>query len=74
MKLPPHIQTMLWDVHPSKIDIQRHKIFVITRIVEKGNWSDIKWLQKTYPSSLIKKVTLKSKNTSPRVKNFWKNM
>jgi len=72
MALPSKIKRILWDVDCEKIDMRKHKGFVIARIAEKGSWEDVKWLKKNYSLPVIKKYVLQSKNTSPKVKNFWK--
>jgi hypothetical protein len=72
MPLPPHIQLILWDTDLKTFYPLRHKTFLITRVAEKGNWSDVRWLRKQFSLRIIKQTIARSRNTSPKTKNFWK--
>lgn len=72
MILPTHVKQILWDVDARTLDAKRHKKFIITRIAEKGAWSDVHWLKKTFGISAIKKAVTGSRNTSAKTKSFWK--
>ncbi|MFA6486548.1 MAG: hypothetical protein WCT40_04245 [Candidatus Magasanikbacteria bacterium] len=71
MKFPPHAKKLLWDVDTKKIG-PRHQKFVITRLADKGNWSDFLWLKKTFGVKTVKQVVIHSRNVSAKTKNFWK--
>ncbi len=72
MKLPKTMHSIFWDINPNEIDEKKHRNFLITRIAEKGRWSDVLWLRKKYSVGIIKRVVSKSENTSDKTKNFWK--
>jgi len=71
MKLPKHAKKLLWDVDTKKIT-PRHQNFVITRLADKGGWSDFLWLKKTFGVKKIKQTVARSRNVSAKTKNFWK--
>ena len=71
---PNGVKKILWDVDHKTINRRKHKDFLIARIAEKGSWKDIIWLKNYYSLNSIKKTVAKSKNTSAKVKNFWKTI
>lgn len=71
--IPKKLIPVLWDVpQAAKFDIKKYRSFIIARVAEKGGWSDIRWLKKTYGVAAIRRVVARSKNVSKKVKNFWK--
>jgi hypothetical protein len=55
-------RSIFWDTNIELIDIEKHRKFIIQRILERGNKQEIK--------SLIKIYTLKTiKNELPKIKN-----
>lgn len=72
MKLPKHVQNILWDVDPRVVDVQKDAAFIIARITEKGAMSDVRWLKKQFSLRKIKTTVAASRNTSAKTKNFWR--
>lgn len=72
MLIPDNLKPIFWDTNPNELDIETHKPFIIARVAEKGRWADVQWLRQIYPDSDIAEVVLRSNNTSPKVKSFWK--
>lgn len=71
MRMPTHVKKIFWDVNPKEIDAKKHKHFLITRIAEKGSWSDVLWLKNQYSKDEIKYAVAHSKNVSAKTKAFW---
>ncbi len=73
IRVPKSIIPVLWDVpNPAKIDIKKYQNFIIARVAEKGGWTDVQWLKKTYGVAAIRRVVARSKNVGKKTKNFWK--
>ena len=72
MILPNHVKKIFWDVDTHQLDAQRDGHYIITRVAEKGAWSDVCWLKKLYGVKPIKSAVAASRNTSIKTKNFWK--
>ncbi len=71
--IPKSMIPVLWDVpQPEKIDIKKYQSFIIARVAEKGVWTDILWLKKTYGVAAIRRTVARSKNVGKKTKNFWK--
>lgn len=70
--IPEKFHRFFWDTDPRKIDLRRHKKYVIERILELGNLSAFQWLQLVYPGHLIRRVNEESRSVSKRSRNFWR--
>lgn len=71
MAVPDSLRPIFWDTDYTALDLSMHKQFIITRVAEKGRWSDIVWLRDTYSDTEIAEIVCRSRNTSPKVKAFW---
>ena len=70
-KIPESVKIILWDVEVNKLDIRRHKKFIIERIIKYGNEKDVKWMLETYSLKEIGEVVKKSKNIDRKSANYW---
>jgi len=70
-KIPESVKVLLWDVEVNKLDIRRHKRFIIERIIKYGNEKDVKWMLETYSLKEIGEVVKKSKNIDRKSANYW---
>ena len=64
-------QTLFWDTNPDKIDTDKNAQYIIERVLDFGNDSEVKWLYHFYDTSLLKNVVAKSRSLMPRTKNLW---
>lgn len=69
-KLPVLFYRYFWDTEPKKLDIQRHRYYVIRRIFEYGNIPALSWLFKRYRKPVLKQA-LKGRDLSLRTRTFW---
>jgi len=60
-----------WDVDTSQLDWNKHRNFIISRILEYGTIEQIKELEKNYTREDIASVVKNSNNISKRVAVFW---
>lgn len=65
-------QSLFWDTDPKKIDLKKHAKYVIERILDFGNDSEVRWMTKKYSPRLIKNVTNKSRVLHNKTKSLWK--
>lgn len=70
-QLPKSFRDYFWDIKFEELDAQSDAFFVIKRVLDRGNLSDIRWLVKTYGKDEIKKVVLKTRDLSRPTGNFW---
>lgn len=71
----PQRKSLFWDTDPSQLEVNTHAHYIIERILDLGNDTEVKWLFQQYTPKVIKKVLY-----TPRVqlhkksKNFWELM
>ena len=70
-KLPKFLKKYFWDVDFDKLDGQKYSLYVVARLLDKGNQKAINWLLDNYPQELIKKILLTRRGLSPKTANFW---
>lgn len=62
---------LFWDVEITSLETQKHKAFIIERILEFGTLEDVYWMFSEYSEKEIQEVLLLSKGLSKKSKNFW---
>lgn len=63
--------TCFWDVDKEKIDKEKNKNFIISRVLEYGTIDDVRNLMKNYTKNEIAEIVEKSFNISKKTANFW---
>jgi hypothetical protein len=72
MKLTKHLKSVFWDIDTNGLKKVKHRSFIISRVAEKGSWTDLLWLKKTYGKTAVKKTISRSRNVSAKTKALWK--
>ena len=70
-KLPNFLKQYFWDVDFEKIDPVKSRIFLLKRVLDRGDTKALKWLLKHYTKEDIKKLLTTSRDLSPKTANFW---
>jgi len=63
---------LFWDIDQNELDHDKHGIFIVKRILEKGDVDDIDWAMKSYGKEFMEDVF--QKNTGKfdlKSSNFW---
>lgn len=69
--LPATVTRFFWDTPSKSIDPQRHKGYVISRILELGDPAAVAWLERQYSKEDIQRVVARSKVLSPKSRSYW---
>lgn len=69
----PDVEKLLWDVDLNKLSLTNHYIFIIERILEFGDFPEVRWMFKNYSKEQIITVLKQSKRISPKSGNFFAN-
>lgn len=69
---PLQNQSLFWGVNLDKLDLDKNKEFIISRILENGTKEDIDWLRTNFTDTEIKDIVIKSKLISRKTAYFWK--
>ena len=68
-----NLSKYFWDVDVNKIDFESDYLYVINRLLDKGDLAAGSWVLKNYPIEKIVE-TLKSRHDfSPKSGTFWAN-
>lgn len=70
--LPKELHRYFWDTDPMKVDLRRHRRFIIERLLEFGDEEAIRWVRRTFGDDAIGEVVRKSRRLSKRTANFWR--
>jgi hypothetical protein len=73
LEIPEFLYPLFWDYKLYNIDIRQHATLIIARIMERGSWAAMIWLQKTYSKAEIGSfLEKKGKHIlPPRELNYW---
>lgn len=70
-KIPKHLWQYFWDVEVSTLDPSSKSLFVIQRLLDKGNPDAVKWVRKTYTKEQIAQTFMYTRDFKPKIGYFW---
>lgn len=73
-KLPIFLKQYFWDVDFNKIDPEKSRIFVLKRILDRGNDKALKWMLKHYTKGDIRQLLLTTRDLSAKTANYWADL
>jgi hypothetical protein len=70
--IPAELAWLFWDVDPTTIDLDRHRDYVIERVMTRGNWLAMRWLiEHVDKVRLAEFLRSRGNRLSPRDRAFW---
>lgn len=69
--LPPDLEPLFWDADPAALDVRRHRGYIIERILELGDFREIRWMRETYAAGEIVRVLKETRGISARSAAYW---
>ena len=70
--VPVFLKPFFWDVDLAALEVEKHQVFIIERLMEMGDKQAVVWLRNTYEPKLIARVVCHSKKISYRTANLWR--
>ena len=64
-------KALFWDIDLDLLDSERHKSFIIERILGRGDVDDVRFARERYGDDVLKKTFLKSKTLDRKSLTFW---
>lgn len=64
-------QSLFWDIDPKNLNIKKHAVYIIERIMDFGRDKEVQWLWQTYSRPQLKKVVNVSRVLRPQTKALW---
>lgn len=69
--LPKFLNKYFWDVEFKNIHLQRHRVYILKRILEYGDEKAVRWMWKNFKKSEIKDALSNFRGYSQKSANFW---
>jgi len=70
-KLPKSFEQYFWDVDFDSLSLKKSRLFILKRLLDRGDTKAIRWVFKNYQKEEIKNLILISRDLSPKTGNFW---
>lgn len=70
--LPKQLRPFFWDVDFQGLSIEGASYFIISRLLDRGDVSSIKFLFRTFSEKQMTHVIKNSRSLSKRSRQFWK--
>ncbi|KKS95758.1 MAG: hypothetical protein UV73_C0014G0035 [Candidatus Gottesmanbacteria bacterium GW2011_GWA2_43_14] len=70
-KLPDFLHFFFWDTDAKKLDPSQKPLYVINRLLDKGNLEAVRWVRRNFPEELIVESVKKMRDFSPWTAVFW---
>ena len=65
-------QNLFWDVDRDKLDAKKNEVFIVERILERGDLDDFRWAHGFYGKEKMKEIFLQRlSNFNKKSLNFW---
>lgn len=71
--LPEDVVRLFWDVDPESVDLDRHRDYVMERVMGRGTWEAMRWLRRTYPVDALADFLFRKgrRAIAPRERAYW---
>lgn len=70
--IPEELHWLFWEVDPAEIELERHRDYVLERIMTRGDWAAMRWLIRTVPAETLGEfLSRKGQRLPPRERAFW---
>ncbi len=69
--LPASLRKFFWDVDATKLNPDKHPLYVINRLLDKGDLEAARWVLKHFSKETIKETFRKRRDFSPWNGRFW---
>ncbi|MBA3452313.1 MAG: hypothetical protein H0T42_04360 [Deltaproteobacteria bacterium] len=70
--IPAAITWLFWDVDPRGIDLEKHRDYVLERVMARGDLFAMRWLARQFPRDVLADFLVrKGDRLAPRERAFW---
>lgn len=73
-EIPSSLKKCFWDTKFEELDLEKNKIYIISRLLDKGGYDGLRYLHGTYTYEDFKSVGINSRQLTPKVANFLSNV
>jgi len=69
--IPAEVRRLFWDVRPETVDVERHRKWLIRRVLDWGDVPALKWLRQVYGDDALKQVVAENRGLARKTHVFW---
>ena len=66
-----NLKKYFWEVDTNKLVLKKYPEYVISRILEYGDETAVRWLFRNFKKSYLKRVLSKRRDISAKTGNYW---
>jgi hypothetical protein len=70
--IPTAVSRLFWDVERDSVDVERHRDWIIGRVLDWGNVDALVWLRRTYGDEALKRVATRGRGLARKTCVFWR--
>jgi hypothetical protein len=71
--MPAEVAILFWDVDLAKLDLEKHKTFIVERVLNMGDEVSLKWLWQKYGPQVIYDTVTASRKLTLKTARCWQN-
>lgn len=71
MKIPKNFHQYFWDVDVKKLDPEKKPYFVISRLLDRGDFKAAKWVKNNFKDDLVRETLQNYRDFSLKSASFW---
>lgn len=69
--IPINLKKYFWEVDTNKLDFKKYPEYVISRILEYGDETAVRWLFRNFKKPYFERVLAKRRDISAKTGNYW---
>jgi len=70
--LPADVARLFWEIDVTTLDLERHRDYVLERVMTRGGLEAMRWLVRTYDrAQLAEFLSRRAERLTPRDRAFW---
>jgi hypothetical protein len=71
-RFPEEVARLFWDTDPATVDRERHRDYIMERVMSRGGWAAMRWLRQAYSlEQLAEFLRRKGPRLAPRELAYW---
>lgn len=71
--LPKAVAVLLWDVDLATLDLEKHKAFIVERVLNMGDEVALKWIWQKYGRDVVYDTVTNSRKLTLKTARCWQN-
>lgn len=69
--IPARFKSFFWDINFKTLSLKNAPVFILKRVLDRGQTKDILWLKNHYKNKDIKNLLLSTRDLSQKTATFW---